>query len=64
MNHNETYQPQDMTYGQTVEETPRKVIDTNVQPNEVVGVQKEFDQAIGSGDYDSARKILFIFLRT
>lgn len=53
-----------MTYGQTVEETPRKVIDTNVHPDEVVGVQKEFDQAIGSGDYDSARKILFIFLRT
>lgn len=53
-----------MTYGQTVEETPRKVIDTNVQPDEVVGVQKEFDQAIGSEDYDSARKILFIFLRT
>lgn len=34
-----------MTYGRTVEEILREVMDTNVQPDEVVGMQKEFDQA-------------------
>ena len=33
-------------------------MDTNVRPDEVVGMQKEFDQAVDSGDYDSAKKIL------
>ena len=33
-------------------------MDTNVQPDEVVGMQKEFDQAIDNGDYGSAKKIL------
>ncbi len=47
-----------MTYGRTVEEILREVMDTNVRPDEVVGMQKEFDQAVDSGDYDSAKKIL------
>lgn len=58
LNHREIYQPQDMTYGRTVEEILREVMDTNVQPDEVVGMQKEFDQAVDNGDYDSAKKIL------
>lgn len=45
LNQKEIYQPQDMTYGRTVEEILREVMDTNVQPDEVVGMQKEFDQA-------------------
>lgn len=58
LNQKEIYQPQDMTYGRTVEEILREVMDTNVQPDEVVGMQKEFDQAVDNGDYDSAKKIL------
>lgn len=58
LNHNEIYQPQDMTYGRTVEEILREVMDTNVRPDEVVGMQKEFDRAVDNEDYDSAKKIL------
>lgn len=47
-----------MTYGRTVEEILREVMDTNVRPDEVVGMQKEFDRAVDNEDYDSAKKIL------
>lgn len=36
LNQNEIYQPQDMTYGRSVEEILREVMDTNVKPDEVV----------------------------
>lgn len=58
LNENKIYQPQDMTYGRTVEEILREVMDTNVQPDEVVRMQHDFDHAIDHEDYDSARTIL------
>ncbi len=58
LNQNEIYQPQDMTYGRTVEEILREVMDTNVLPDEVVMLQHEFEHAIDSEDYGLAEKIL------
>lgn len=58
LNQNQIYQPQDMTYGRTVEEILREVMDTNVRPDEVIVMQREFDKAIDSEDYDLAKNIL------
>lgn len=58
LNKNKIYQPQDMTYGRTVEEILLGVMNTNVRPNEVIVLQHEFDKAIDSEDYDLAKDIL------
>lgn len=58
LNQNEIYQPQDMTYGRSVEEILREVMDTNVKPDEVVNMQREFEHAIDIEDYYSAKQIL------
>ena len=58
LNQNNIYQPQDMTYGRTVEEILKEVMDTNVQPDEVIRMQHEFEQAIDDEEYDLAKKIL------
>lgn len=58
LNKNKIYQPQDMTYGRTVEEILLGVMNTNVRPNKVIVLQHEFDKAIDSEDYDLAKDIL------
>lgn len=58
LNQNEVYQPQDMTYGRTVEEILREVMDTDVRPDEVAMMQHEFEYAIDSENYHLAEKIL------
>lgn len=58
LNQYEIYQPQDMTYGRTVEEILREVMDINVQPDEVIKMQHEFEKAIDSEKYDLAKNIL------
>lgn len=58
LNQNEIFQPQDMTYGRTVEEILREVMDTDVRPDKVVIMQQEFERAIDSEDYGLAKKIL------
>lgn len=58
LNQNKIYQPQEKTYGRSVEEILREVMDTNVRPDEVVIMQREFEHAIDSQDYYLANKIL------
>lgn len=58
LNHYQIYQPQDTTYGRTVEEILREVMDVNVRPDEVLNLQKQFDDAIDDADFDNAEKIL------
>lgn len=58
LNQNSIYQPQEKTYGRSVEEILREVMDTNVRPDEIVIMQREFEHAIDSQDYYSAKKIL------
>ena len=47
-----------MTYGRTVEEILREVMDTDVRPDEVAMMQHEFEYAIDSENYHLAEKIL------
>ncbi|MCM1048488.1 MAG: AAA family ATPase [Clostridiales bacterium] len=58
LNQNKIYQPQDMTYGRTVEEILKEVMDTNVRPDEVIRMQHEFEQAIDDENYNLAKTIL------
>lgn len=58
LNQYEIYHPQDMTYGRTVEEILRQVMDTNVRPDEVIEMQRKFDNAIDNEDYVLAQNIL------
>lgn len=58
LNQNEIFQPQDKTYGRTVEEILREVMDTNVQPDEVVRMQYEFEYAVDGENYSLAKEIL------
>lgn len=58
LNQYEIYHPQDTTYGRTIEEILREVMDTNVRPDEVIELQHEFDNAIDNEDYALAQNIL------
>ncbi|MCI8647560.1 MAG: AAA family ATPase [Firmicutes bacterium] len=51
-------QPQDTTYGRTVEEILRNVMDVNVRPEKILELQSGFDRAIDSEDYENARRLL------
>lgn len=58
LNHYKLCQPQDGTYGRTVEEILREVMDVNVRPDEVLELQRQFDEAIDEADYEKARRVL------
>lgn len=58
LNHNQLYQPQGKTYGRTVEEVLREVMDVNVCPNEILELQQEFDAAVDNEDLKKADELL------
>lgn len=51
-------QPLGKTYGRTVGEVLQEVMDINVQPEEILNLQQQFDDAIDSEDYMKAGKVL------
>lgn len=51
-------QPPDTTYGRTVEEILRSIMDVNVRPDEILELQRDFDHAIDNEDYENAHKLL------
>lgn len=58
LDHYKLYQPQNSTYGRTVEEILREIMNVNVRPDEVIKLQHLFDDAIDNEDYDVAKSIL------
>lgn len=58
LDHYQLYQPQGTTYGRTVEEILLGVMDVNVRPDDILELQKNFDLAIDTGDFDMAQKQL------
>ncbi len=58
LNHYQLYKPQDTTYGRSVEEILRGVMDVNVCPDEIVELQNKFDSAIDAENFEQAQKIL------
>ncbi len=51
-------QPQDKTYGRTIEEILRTVMDIDVRPEKILKLQNEFDHAVDHGKYEQARELL------
>ena len=58
LNHYQLYKPQDTTYGRSVEEILRSVMDVDVCPDEIAALQKQFDSAIDAEDFVQAQKVL------
>lgn len=58
LDHSRIYQPHDMTYGRSVEEILRQVMDVDVRPDQVVNLQQAFDAAIDQKDYVAANGYL------
>lgn len=58
LNHYQLYKPQDTTYGRSVEEILRGVMDVNVCPDEIMELQNKFDSAIDAENFEQAQKIL------
>lgn len=52
------YQPQSTTYGRTVEEVMQEVMDINVRPEEILSLQRRFDQAVEKKEFEEAKKLL------
>lgn len=58
LNHFQLYTPQGTTYGRSVEEILRGVMDVNIRPDEILELQNEFDAAIDAEAFDQAQDIL------
>lgn len=58
LSHYQLYTPQDTTYGRSVEEILRGIMDVNVRPDEIVELQNQFDAAIDAENFEQAQKIL------
>lgn len=58
LNHYQLHSPQNTTYGRSVEEILRGIMDVNACPDEMVALQNKFDAAIDEEDFETAQKIL------
>lgn len=58
LDHFHLYKPQSATYGRTVDEVLREVMDVNVRPDKILALERGFDQAIDREDYETAKDIL------